>query len=239
MALRKVKNFEDRGVQGTCVIRSPGDWMGHLLVDDTVKYSASSNESLREAFIMAVDAYLNKHEKNDDKSKADSLGHAIAAAGRTSSAFKIDPIKPDTPAFLSKQDKYKFDKSGKWVEPVEGTEHDDRFNWHGLPGSLNHLKKESILGTANRIINGERQDSYGAPEDSFQIIAEYWSTFLNAKFKRRTPEFRFVLDPVDVANLMVLFKQARKLGQKPARDTYADSVGYEAIAADRLSTWED
>jgi len=126
---------------------------------------------------------------------------------------------------------------------------DDSFNWHGLPGSLNPPqkkcsvdeppKKESILATAGRIINGERQDSYGAPEDSFQIIAEYWSAYLNGKFKTRTPGFKFVLVPVDVANLQILFKQARKLGQKPKRDNYVDSVGYEAIAADRLSIWED
>jgi len=108
----------------------------------------------------------------------------------------------------------------------------------GRPITGEPSKKESILDTANRIINGERQDSYGAPEDSFQIIAEYWSTYLNGKFKKRTPGFKFVLDPVDVANLQILFKQARKLGQKPTRDTYTDSVGYEAIAADRLSTWE-
>jgi len=116
----------------------------------------------------------------------------------------------------------KENKTARWVEPAEIK-----------------IKKESILDTASRIINGERQDSYGAPEDSFQISAEYWSTYLNGKFKKRTPDFKFVLDPVDVANMMVLFKQARKLGQKPKRDNYIDACGYEALAADRLSTWED
>ena len=37
--------------------------------------------------------------------------------------------------------------------------------------------------------------------------------------------------------MMALFKMARMLGQKPARDNYIDSAGYLAIAADRLIKW--
>ena len=97
-------------------------------------------------------------------------------------------------------------------------------------------EKKSILETANNIINGERQDQYGAPEDSFRIIANYWKTFLNERFSSQI-SLDISLTPIDVANMMILFKQARKLGQKPAIDNYIDSVGYEAIAADRLVDW--
>lgn len=92
------------------------------------------------------------------------------------------------------------------------------------------------LTEAGNIINGERQDSYGNPEDSFSIIAGYWTIYLEARcrgFIVNEP----IVRPVDVANMMILFKQARKLGQKPCRDNYIDSIGYEAIAADRLIDW--
>ena len=46
---------------------------------------------------------------------------------------------------------------------------------------------------------------------------------------------RDLLSPLDTTNMMVLFKQARKLGQKHTRDNYVDAIGYEAIGADRLS----
>lgn len=95
--------------------------------------------------------------------------------------------------------------------------------------------KRDCLKEADKIINGERQDSYGAPEDSFTIIAGYWNVFLAAKLKALGIDVKDLLSPLDTTNMMVLFKQARKLGQKPSRDNYVDSCGYEAIGADRLS----
>ncbi|ACL06261.1 hypothetical protein Dalk_4583 [Desulfatibacillum aliphaticivorans] len=79
------------------------------------------------------------------------------------------------------------------------------------------------LAEADHIINGERQDSYGAPEDSFALIAGHWSTYLGRE-----------LSALDVAHMMMLFKIARMSGQKPCRDNYVDLAGYTAIAADRL-----
>ena len=96
-------------------------------------------------------------------------------------------------------------------------------------------EKRNCLKEAGKIINGERQDSYGAPEDSFTIIAGYWNVFLAAKLKALGVDVKDLLSPLDTTNMMVLFKQARKLGQKPSRDNYVDSCGYESIGADRLS----
>ena len=80
-----------------------------------------------------------------------------------------------------------------------------------------------ILETANKVINGDRQDTYGSPEDSFARIANYWSTYLGTE-----------VHALDVAHMMVLFKLARTQGQKPSRDNYVDICGYAAIAGDRL-----
>lgn len=38
---------------------------------------------------------------------------------------------------------------------------------------------ESILAEADRIVNGERNDSYDAPERNFERIAKVWSVVLN------------------------------------------------------------
>ena len=108
-----------------------------------------------------------------------------------------------------------------------------RTEWPGTKyqeAELNTKPMGNCLLEANKVINGERQDEYGNPENSFQIIAEYWTTFLKYKCGLDTP-----LTPLDITNMMVLFKQARKLGQKHKRDNYVDSCGYEAIGADRLS----
>jgi len=88
---------------------------------------------------------------------------------------------------------------------------------------------DSLLET-HKIITGERQDSYGNPENCFPLIAEFWNAYLLEIEKKLLP----ILKPIDVTNLMILFKVARLLGQKPTRDTYLDIQGYAAIAADVL-----
>jgi len=101
----------------------------------------------------------------------------------------------------------------------------------------------SCLDEANIIINGERQDVYGSPEDSFSVIAEYWNTYLIEVQKKilvqhghdlNNYELVGLLEAKDIAHMMILFKMARTQGQKPKRDNYVDICGYAAIAADRL-----
>ena len=82
----------------------------------------------------------------------------------------------------------------------------------------------SLLDEAKQTITGERQDQYGAPEDSFSRIAAYWTTYLARP-----------VSTLDVAHLMALMKLARAQGQGFKRDTYVDLAGYAAIAADRLA----
>lgn len=80
------------------------------------------------------------------------------------------------------------------------------------------------LDEAKACICGERQDQYGAPEDSFKLIAGYWSAYLGRD-----------LSALDVAHMMTLFKVARMSGQGFKRDNYVDACGYMAIAADRIA----
>ena len=87
-------------------------------------------------------------------------------------------------------------------------------------------KRGSTLLEAHSVINGERQDQYGNPEDAFGRIAEYWNCFL-AKWESSVID----LKPKDVALMMVLFKLAREEHQAK-RDNLVDAAGYIGLAGD-------
>ena len=104
-------------------------------------------------------------------------------------------------------------------------------------------KRGKILMQALDIINGDRQDKYGKPEDSFALIAEYWNSYLISLQKNilekngfNLKEYKLVpmLDCKGVAEMMMLFKIARMSGQVPSLDNYLDLVGYAGIAADMV-----
>lgn len=102
------------------------------------------------------------------------------------------------------------------------------------PGNAPNIKNQrgKILVEALQTINGERQDQYGDPEDSFNGIAMQWSRYLFSKYPDMTE-----LDAADVAHMMILFKLERELN-KPKRDNLLDLCGYAAIKADILEKSE-
>lgn len=87
----------------------------------------------------------------------------------------------------------------------------------------------AVLQEAHQVINGERQQQYGSPENSHAVIAEMWNGYLAARKKAGKQED---LDATDVAHMMVQFKLARQLNGAGKRDNYIDAAGYIAIAAD-------
>lgn len=97
--------------------------------------------------------------------------------------------------------------------------------------------KSPTLKRADDIIHGERQDQYGDPEDSFQLISAYWTVYLDQKLIHidGLPSV-LCLDGEDVAILMTLFKIARMSGQKWKSDNAVDACGYLAILNDRIKS---
>ncbi|QGJ89755.1 hypothetical protein SEA_SUPERCHUNK_55 [Mycobacterium phage Superchunk] len=86
--------------------------------------------------------------------------------------------------------------------------------------------KETILEEAQRLIDGDRQSTYGKAIDSFERIAGLWSAYLHPIEP---------LTAMDVANLMSLLKISRAksaLGTPEVihRDSYVDLAGYAALA---------
>ena len=78
-------------------------------------------------------------------------------------------------------------------------------------------KREECLRRANEIVNGQREEDYGTPEDNFKMIAELWSTYLEAD-----------ISAVDVAMMMSLLKIARISTGTFKEDSFIDLAGYAA-----------
>lgn len=78
-------------------------------------------------------------------------------------------------------------------------------------------KREECLRRACEIVNGQREQSYGTPEDNFKVIAELWSTYLEAD-----------VSAVDVAMMMSLLKIARIRSGSFTEDSFIDLAGYAA-----------
>lgn len=85
-------------------------------------------------------------------------------------------------------------------------------------------KLGDILDDAKQTITQDRIDTHGQPENSFGVIAGYYSAYLTQRLGVDVK-----LTPLDAVNLMILLKQARKLGQRQHVDNYVDGAGYEAI----------
>ena len=79
---------------------------------------------------------------------------------------------------------------------------------------------EDILEEALRITGGDRQASYGPPDQDFRRTAEMWSGYLHYQLKSG---FRF--EPFHVASMMILLKQSRQMHQRK-RDNWTDTAGY-------------
>lgn len=80
------------------------------------------------------------------------------------------------------------------------------------------MSEETILQEAERLINGDRRDSYGNASESFSRIAMGWSLILGNQV---TAE--------QVALCMVWLKISRQISS-PKRDNLVDMAGYAELA---------
>lgn len=83
------------------------------------------------------------------------------------------------------------------------------------------MKRTDILAEASRIISVDRQATHGDPENSFGLIAAYWSSHLDHP-----------VNATDVAAMMALFKLARIKGNPGHVDSWTDGIGYLAIGGE-------
>ena len=79
----------------------------------------------------------------------------------------------------------------------------------------------SILDEAQKIIYGDREQTYGDPAKNLRTIGDLWTTYLGLPVGGIKPE--------DVANMMVLLKVARLRNTPTHYDSLVDIAGYAAL----------
>lgn len=78
-------------------------------------------------------------------------------------------------------------------------------------------KREEALNLAAEIIVGERDTTYGGPEDNLGRIAKIWTVILERE-----------VTPNEVANCMIAVKLARLVKSPQHLDSMVDIAGYAA-----------
>jgi len=84
-----------------------------------------------------------------------------------------------------------------------------------------------LLNDGAALTSGDRDREYGPPNENLSQCAEFFATYLNAKF-----DTSLVLAAEDVAWLNVLQKIARTFSGHVKLDTYTDAATYAAIAGE-------
>lgn len=88
--------------------------------------------------------------------------------------------------------------------------------------------RESVLDAAKKCVCGDREQDYGSPENNFMTIAQLWTDYLHGEFK----DFGFMLDPGDVAAMMILLKISRIASGNGKDDNWVDIAGYAACGGE-------
>lgn len=105
-----------------------------------------------------------------------------------------------------------------------------------------------VLRTAESLVDGDRNVEYGDPNEDFRRTSVYWSTHVGGVLRRRianadlpleyaTTEALLkmvdsLLDPHDVAIMMIQLKNSRLAWSPSTQDHWVDSAGYAACGYD-------
>ncbi len=94
------------------------------------------------------------------------------------------------------------------------------------------MNKQESLESALEITTKDRQNDYGTAENNFQTIAEFWSTYMRARFPEANAAQRIELEPYDIAAMMVQMKTSRIVSSPRKEDNWVDIIGYGACGAE-------
>jgi hypothetical protein len=87
--------------------------------------------------------------------------------------------------------------------------------------------RAAVLQEAESLINGDRNNEYGDPNDDFNKTAKMWDIYLKSVYENRS-----YLLPHDVAALMSMLKLSRIAWSPDRRDNWVDLAGYAACGWD-------
>ena len=91
------------------------------------------------------------------------------------------------------------------------------------------LNRADVLRQAEHMVCGHREQDYGSPEDSFELIAGLWRAYLGMRD----------ITPVDVSMMMALLKIARIGGGRATADSFIDLAGYAACGGEIATRKEE
>lgn len=83
--------------------------------------------------------------------------------------------------------------------------------------------RKRVLSEAEKCVCGQREQDYGTPEDSFEMIGKFWTVYLDYATK---------IDAHDVAAMMALLKIARIAKSPDHMDSWCDLAGYASCGAE-------
>lgn len=83
------------------------------------------------------------------------------------------------------------------------------------------MHRAEVLDRAKEAVTQDRAATHGRPEDTFSLIADLWTVYLEQE-----------VTSVDVAHLMILLKVARAKQNPTYADNHVDVAGYGACASE-------
>ena len=86
-----------------------------------------------------------------------------------------------------------------------------------------HWTRKRVLSEAEKCVCGHREQDYGTPEDSFEMIGKLWAVYLDYATK---------IDAYDVAAMMALLKIARIAKSPDHMDSWCDLAGYASCGGE-------
>lgn len=89
------------------------------------------------------------------------------------------------------------------------------------------MTRKDVLAAAEKCVCGDREQDYGTPEDSFQVIANLWADYLQGCGVRID-----FLEAEDVAAMLALLKIARIATGHGKDDNWIDLAGYAACGGE-------
>lgn len=117
---------------------------------------------------------------------------------------------------------------------------------------MDKTHRQALLEEASELVNGDRNVDYGNPNDDFQKTADYWNIYIRSILMRDCHEnglvppkgedlvhFGDIMDtvsrliqPKDVAIMMMQLKMSRLSWSPWKRDHWVDIAGYAACGWD-------
>ena len=89
------------------------------------------------------------------------------------------------------------------------------------------MKRDEVLATAEKYINGQRAEDYGDAYENFSRIAEGWNIII-----RKAMTTNGYVTPQHVALMMDWVKTARLLNNIRHDDSWIDKCGYSALGGE-------